>query len=68
MSTPAPLVSGDTSHSSHRHSQALVHIQKLTKRYRGGITAVDGVDLTVRRGEVYGFLGPNGAGKPTKSL
>ncbi|MGQ0777819.1 MAG: ATP-binding cassette domain-containing protein [Pseudonocardiales bacterium] len=36
----------------------------LTKRYRG-ITAVDGVDLTVHRGEVFGFLGPNGAGKTT---
>ncbi|MEV4755233.1 ABC transporter ATP-binding protein [Micromonospora sp. NPDC049559] len=36
----------------------------LTKRY-GGLTAVDGISLTVRPGEVYGFLGPNGAGKTT---
>ncbi|MFW6034179.1 MAG: ABC transporter ATP-binding protein [bacterium] len=36
----------------------------LTKRY-GDRPAVDSVDLTVRRGEVYGFLGPNGAGKTT---
>ena len=36
----------------------------LTKRY-GDRSAVDRVDLTVRRGEVYGFLGPNGAGKTT---
>ena len=31
----------------------------------GSVRAVDGVDLAVRRGEVYGFLGPNGAGKTT---
>ncbi|MET7969447.1 ABC transporter ATP-binding protein [Micromonospora sp. NPDC005305] len=37
----------------------------MTKRYPGGITAVDGLDLRVREGEVLGFLGPNGAGKTT---
>jgi len=42
----------------------LVEARGLTKRY-GSITAVDGLNLTVRRGEVYGFLGPNGAGKTT---
>lgn len=42
----------------------LVETRDLTKRY-GKITAVDDLDLTVRRGEVYGFLGPNGAGKTT---
>ena len=37
----------------------------LTKRYRGGILAVDGVDLRVARGEIYALLGLNGAGKST---
>ncbi|NGM70092.1 ABC transporter ATP-binding protein [Natronolimnobius sp. AArcel1] len=36
----------------------------LTKQY-GDVTAVDGLELTVREGEVFGFLGPNGAGKST---
>jgi ABC-type multidrug transport system ATPase subunit len=43
---------------------ALVEVSGLTKRY-GDTLAVDGVDLLVRPGEVYGFLGPNGAGKTT---
>jgi ABC-2 type transport system ATP-binding protein len=41
-----------------------VATEELTKHY-GQITAVDGLNLRVRRGEVYGFLGPNGAGKTT---
>ncbi len=36
----------------------------LTKRY-GQTVALDGLDLSVKRGEVYGFLGPNGSGKST---
>jgi ABC-type multidrug transport system ATPase subunit len=38
----------------------------LTKVYRDR-AAVDGIDLTVRPGEIYGFLGPNGAGAYTHS-
>src|ERR1700693_563082 len=34
----------------------------LVRRF-GPVRAVDGIDLSVRRGEIYGFLGPNGAGK-----
>ncbi|MGH2614007.1 MAG: ATP-binding cassette domain-containing protein [Thermomicrobiales bacterium] len=37
---------------------------RLERRF-GSFVAVDGVDLTVQRGEIYGFLGPNGAGKST---
>jgi ABC-2 type transport system ATP-binding protein len=43
----------------------LVVARGLTKRYGGGVLAVQDLALTVRRGEVYGFLGPNGAGKTT---
>jgi len=46
-------------------SDHVVEVRGLTKRYGERITAVDGIDLSVRRGEVYGFLGPNGAGKTT---
>ncbi|MGH2956348.1 MAG: ATP-binding cassette domain-containing protein [Solirubrobacterales bacterium] len=37
----------------------------LAREFKGGVTAVDGIDLEVRPGEIYGFLGPNGAGKST---
>jgi ABC-2 type transport system ATP-binding protein len=41
-----------------------IEVRGLVKRY-GELTAVGGVDLTVRSGDVYGYLGPNGAGKTT---
>ena len=39
--------------------------QGLRRTFKGGIEAVRDIDLTVSRGEVFGFLGPNGAGKTT---
>jgi lipooligosaccharide transport system ATP-binding protein len=41
---------------------SLIHARGLIKRF-GDFTAVDGIDVDVRRGEAFGFLGPNGAGK-----
>ena len=41
-----------------------IETRQLVRQY-GSLRAVDGVDLAVRRGEIYGFLGPNGAGKTT---
>jgi ABC-2 type transport system ATP-binding protein len=42
----------------------MIRLEGLTKRY-GTFTAVNGIDLHVPRGELFGFLGPNGAGKTT---
>jgi ABC-2 type transport system ATP-binding protein len=42
----------------------LIRTEGLTKYY-GRRRGLDGLDLEVRKGEVYGFLGPNGAGKTT---
>jgi ABC-2 type transport system ATP-binding protein len=43
---------------------AMIDIHDLVKQY-GAFTAVDGIDLDVKPGEIHGFLGPNGAGKTT---
>ena len=45
-------------------SDCVVEAQSLVKRF-GAVTALDGLDLSVRTGEIHGFLGPNGAGKST---
>jgi ABC-2 type transport system ATP-binding protein len=43
-------------------------VEGLAREFKGGIKAVDGIDLEVGPGEIYGFLGPNGAGKSTTVL
>ena len=48
-------------------SEVIIEVRGLKKRY-GKTLAVDGIDLTVRRGEIFGLLGPNGAGKTTTIL
>jgi ABC-2 type transport system ATP-binding protein len=48
-----------------RDDDAVIRTERLTKVYPGGVKAVDALDLTVRRGEIFGLLGPNGAGKTT---
>lgn len=45
--------------------EPIVEIKGLTKTYKGGLTALKGVDLTIRKGEIFALLGPNGAGKST---
>jgi len=51
--------------STQVEAASAVRTQGLTKRFRSGQVAVDGIDLEVPRGAVYGFLGPNGSGKTT---
>jgi ABC-2 type transport system ATP-binding protein len=42
-----------------------IEVEGLVREFKNGPRAVDGIDLEVRPGEIYGFLGPNGAGKST---
>src|ERR671937_410206 len=44
---------------------ASIEVDGLVKEFKKGPRAVDGIDLRVEPGEIYGFLGPNGAGKST---
>ena len=45
-----------------------IEVEGLVREFKKGPRAVDGIDLYVREGEIYGFLGPNGAGKSTTVL
>jgi ABC-2 type transport system ATP-binding protein len=47
---------------------ASIEVEGLVKQFKKGPLAVDGIDLHVEPGEIYGFLGPNGAGKSTTVL
>jgi ABC-2 type transport system ATP-binding protein len=50
------------------HEKAGIEVEGLIRDFKGGVRAVDGIDLQVAQGEIYGFLGPNGAGKSTTVL
>ncbi|MBB3877996.1 ABC transporter ATP-binding protein [Sphingomonas pseudosanguinis] len=43
----------------------ILSVEGVTKTYKGGVTALQPVDLEIRRGEIFALLGPNGAGKTT---
>jgi ABC-2 type transport system ATP-binding protein len=45
-----------------------IEVESLVRVFKGDVRAVDGIDLRVAPGEIYGFLGPNGAGKSTTVL
>lgn len=55
---------GNDVRAAMKDEELVVQVSGLRKRF-GTVVALDGLDLTVRRGEVHGFLGPNGAGKST---
>jgi ABC-2 type transport system ATP-binding protein len=56
---PSPAPAGAPS------ADEVIRTYDLTKVYPGGVKAVDRLNLTVYRGEIFGLLGPNGAGKTT---
>src|SRR5579864_1197340 len=51
-------------HTHTSPTEAAIQAEGLVRHY-GEVAAVDGVNLNIPRGEIYGFLGPNGAGKST---
>ncbi|HTJ67572.1 MAG TPA: ABC transporter ATP-binding protein [Actinospica sp.] len=65
-SSPAAAQGGGTTAlRAPQGAVAAIATDGLSKRYRGGQLAVDGLDLRVPQGSVFGFLGPNGSGKTT---
>ena len=46
-------------------TEAAIEATELVREFKKGPRAVDGINLHVDQGEIYGFLGPNGAGKRT---
>src|SRR6201995_3394277 len=61
-SPDAPPVTDSMTHAT---PDAAIAARALRRTSKGGIEAVRDIDLTVDRGEIFGFLGPNGAGKTT---
>jgi ABC-2 type transport system ATP-binding protein len=66
LSAMAPLVesAAAVTLAGDRGGEVVIGVSGLCKRY-GELEAVRGIDLEVRRGEIFAFLGPNGAGKTT---
>jgi ABC-2 type transport system ATP-binding protein len=61
------MTSTNPPEQNHEHP-ASIEAEGLVKQFKKGPRAVDGIDLHVDPGEIYGFLGPNGAGKSTTVL
>jgi ABC-2 type transport system ATP-binding protein len=61
-------MSASTVHAGTDRADNGIEVEGLIRDFKGGVRAVDGIDLRVAPGEIYGFLGPNGAGKSTTVL
>ncbi len=61
---PGEAAAGDAAGGAAGGPPLAVQVRGLVKHY-AGVTAVDGIDLEIRRGEIFALLGPNGAGKTT---
>jgi ABC-2 type transport system ATP-binding protein len=46
-------------------NEDIIKVEGLTKQFNHSLVAVDHINFSVKRGEIFGFLGPNGAGKTT---
>ena len=62
MSTPPPIL--DSRFPIPGSTEAILEVRGVSKKF-GGLMALQGIDLTIRKGEILGVLGPNGAGKTT---
>lgn len=60
---PAPLALS-SSHGAGATGEPLLEVREVRKRF-GGLKALNGISLTVKRGEIFGLIGPNGSGKTT---
>ena len=68
MDGPAITERPAVSQPSSTATRPAIEVENLVREFRKGPRAVDGIDLAVSPGEIYGFLGPNGAGKSTTVL
>src|SRR5688572_26471159 len=64
MSLSVPMQAGFTTNGFVNGSVPLIQVSGLVKHF-GGLRAVDGMSMALRRGEMVGLIGPNGAGKTT---